>query len=131
MERRLELMKNYYSTLDSVNCADCYQANKTELDNNGAVLLDNFEQSYPDGVTCSLCGEVSTTDLSTRVNATVTITYDVNEVRKTLAELNGIKLHEVKDYEITDLIQSWLAEDFGSLSEQITLQDENGEELGW
>lgn len=116
-------MKKYYETGESVICETCNLTDDT-------TEVQNFTDAYPDGVTCNDCGEASpTSDLPERVNAIFVITYDVNEVRRSLAELNEIELSEVKDYEITDLIQTWLAEDFGKLSEQVILQDENGEEV--
>ena len=117
-------MKKYYETGESVICETCNLTDDTKE-------VQNFTDSYPDGVTCNDCGEVSTTDLPNRVNASITVTYDLNEVRKTLAELNEIQPHEVKDHEITDLVQTWLAEDLGSLSERAILQDENGENIDW
>ncbi len=69
-------------------------------------------------------------DLPEKVNAIHVITYDVNEVRRSLAELNNIDQVDVRDYEITDLINTWIAEDFGNVG-NLTLQDENGEEVNW
>jgi dTDP-glucose pyrophosphorylase len=69
------------------------------------------------------------TDLPERINAIYTITYNVGEVRESLAELNEIEPSEVKDYEITNLIDTWLAEDFHG--HEVILQDENGEEVDW
>lgn len=69
-------------------------------------------------------------DLPEKVNAMHIITYDVNEVRSSLAELNGIDQVDVRDYEITNLIQTWIAEDFGN-AENLIVQDENGEEVNW
>ena len=69
------------------------------------------------------------TDLPERINVIHTITYNVGEVRESLAELNGIEPSEVKDYEITNLIDTWISEDFNG--KEVILQDENGEEVNW
>lgn len=68
-------------------------------------------------------------DLPERINVTHTITYNVGEVRESLAELNNIDPSEVKDYEITNLIDSWISEDFNG--NEVIIRDENGEEFDW
>lgn len=124
-------MKKYYETGESVICETC---NLTD----GTTEVQNFTDSYPDGVTCNDCGEASpTSDLPNIINAMRVISYNVGEVRNSLAELNGIPASEVKDYEITDLINTWISEDFscgfGHTAEKldIIIQDENGEDINW
>ncbi len=70
-------------------------------------------------------------DLPEKVNATFVLTYNVGEVRESLAELNGVDKSEIKDYEIMNLISDWVKEDFSGLAGQVTLQDEDGEEVVW
>ena len=69
------------------------------------------------------------TELPERINAIYTITYNVGEVRKSLAELNNIDPVDVRDYEITNLIETFIVEDFHG--HKVIVQDENGEEVNW
>lgn len=69
--------------------------------------------------------------LPEKVNAIFTLTYNVREVRNSIAELNEIEPSEVKEYEIIDLIQTWIVDDYGTLADKVILQDENGREVDW
>lgn len=73
------------------------------------------------------------TELPEKVNAMYVITYDIGEIRNTLAELNGIPESEVKDYEIMGVVNNFVTEDFGGCvnAENVFLRDENGEEVDW
>ncbi len=68
-------------------------------------------------------------DLPNKINATVVITYDVNDLRNNLAELNGVQDAEIKDHEIATAIYGLLGDDFGALSQQVIFLDEDGEEV--
>lgn len=68
-------------------------------------------------------------DLPNKINATFVVTYDVNDLRNNLAELNGVEEAEIKDHEIATAIYGLLGDDFGALAPQVILQDENGEEV--
>lgn len=70
-------------------------------------------------------------NLPNRINAIHTVTYNVEEVRDSLAELNGVMPSQVSETEIFELIQSWITEDFGQYVGDLTVQDENGDELDW
>jgi hypothetical protein len=65
----------------------------------------------------------------TKINAQITVTYDLDEVRKDLAELNGVDGTEIKDHEISAIIYSYILDDFGALSDSVYLLDENGEQV--
>jgi hypothetical protein len=64
-----------------------------------------------------------------KINAQITATYDLDEVRNTLAELKGVDESEIKDHEINTVIYSYILDDFGVLSDSVYLLDENGEQV--
>jgi hypothetical protein len=64
-----------------------------------------------------------------KINAQITATYDLDEVRNTLAELKGVDESEIKDHEINTVIYSYILDDFGALSDSVYLLDENGEQV--
>jgi hypothetical protein len=64
-----------------------------------------------------------------KINAQITATYDLDEIRNTLAELNGVDESEIKDHEINAVIYSYISDDFGALSGSVYLLDENGEQV--
>lgn len=64
-----------------------------------------------------------------KINAQITVTYDLNEIRNTLAELNGVEDTEIKDHEINSALIGLIHEDFGVLSDSVYLLDENGEQV--
>ena len=62
-----------------------------------------------------------------KVNVMQVITYDLNEIKDSLAELNNIDISEVKDYEVRDMLAYFISEDFNGNGE-IIIQDEDGED---
>jgi hypothetical protein len=64
-----------------------------------------------------------------KINAQITATYDLDEIRNTLAELNGVDESEIKDHEINAVIYSYISDDFGTLADSVYLLDENGEQV--
>ena len=62
-----------------------------------------------------------------KVNVMQVITYDLDEIKDSLAELNNIDISEVKDYEVRDMLLYFISEDFNG-NGLITIQDENGKE---
>ena len=62
------------------------------------------------------------------VNAVKTITYNVNAIRETIAEMNEIPIEDVPMQEALDMLEQFVIEDFGSILD-VFLIDENGEEL--
>lgn len=71
------------------------------------------------------------TQLPERINVMRVISYDVAEVRDSLAELNGIDPEEVKISEIVNLIEGWVGEDFAMQEGKEIWQDQDGEELSY
>jgi hypothetical protein len=72
-----------------------------------------------------------TTQLPERINVMRVISYDVQEVRESLAELNGISFEKVKGLEIIALIEDWVGEDFAMQEGKEIWQDQDGQELDW
>lgn len=64
-----------------------------------------------------------------KINAQITVTYNLDEIRNTLAELNGVDDTEIKDHEINSALIGLIHEDFGVLSDSVYLLDENGEQV--
>lgn len=62
------------------------------------------------------------------VTAQKSISYNVDEVRSTIAELNDIPLEETSVEEAVALIWDWVTEDFGD-SYGVVLLDEEGNEV--
>ena len=62
------------------------------------------------------------------VTAQKNISYNVDEVRSTIAELNDIPIEETSVEEALELIWGWVTEDFGD-SYGVVLLDEDGNEL--
>lgn len=62
------------------------------------------------------------------VNAVKTITYNVNEIRETIAEMNEIPVEDVPMQEALDMLEKFVIEDFGD-SYGVILLDEDGEQL--
>lgn len=62
------------------------------------------------------------------VTAQKSISYNVDEVRSTIAELNDIPLEETSVEEAVTLIWDWITEDFGD-SYGVVLLDEEGNEV--
>ncbi len=62
------------------------------------------------------------------INATKVITYNIDDVRDSIAELNQIDIDDVSDSDAMELIYGWIIEDFGD-SYGVVITDENGEEL--
>jgi hypothetical protein len=67
--------------------------------------------------------------MTKKINAQITATYDLDEIRNTLAELNGVDESEIKDHEINAVIYSYISDDFGTLADSVYLLDENGEQV--
>ena len=63
-----------------------------------------------------------------RVTATKNITYDVQAVRESIAELNSIPLSDVLEEEAIQMIWKFIAEDFGD-TYGVVLLDEDGNEV--
>ena len=64
-----------------------------------------------------------------KINAQITVTYDLDEIRSTLAELNGVDSSEVGEQELEIGLLNLIHEDFGVLSDSVYLLDENGEQV--
>lgn len=64
-----------------------------------------------------------------KVNAMRVVSYDVDEVRSSIAELNEISVEEVSEDEAMDLIYGWASEDLGIRVKDIIFQDEDGNDL--
>lgn len=62
------------------------------------------------------------------VNAVKTITYNVNAIRETIAEMNCIPVEDVPMQEALDMLDQFVIEDFGD-SYGVVLLDEDGEQL--
>lgn len=62
------------------------------------------------------------------VTAQKNISYNVDEVRNTIAELNQIPIEDVPVREALDLIWDFITEDFGD-SYGVVLLDEEGNEV--
>lgn len=62
------------------------------------------------------------------VTATKNITYDVQTVRESIAELNSIPLSDVLEEEAIQMIWKFIAEDFGD-TYGVVLLDEDGNEV--
>ena len=62
------------------------------------------------------------------VTAQKNVSYSVDEVRSTIAELNDISIEETSVEEALELIWGWVTEDFGD-SYGVVLLDEDGNEL--
>lgn len=62
------------------------------------------------------------------VTAQKNISYDVNDVRDTIAELNGIPFEDTSVDEALKIIWGFITEDFGD-SYGVVLLDEEGNEL--
>jgi hypothetical protein len=62
------------------------------------------------------------------VNAVKTITYNVNAIRETIAEMNEIAIEDVPMQEALDMLEQFVIEDFGD-SYGVFLIDEEGNEL--
>ena len=62
------------------------------------------------------------------VTAQKNISYSVDEVRKSIAELNEISFEETSVEEALELIWGFIAEDFGD-SYGVVLLDEEGQEV--
>lgn len=62
------------------------------------------------------------------VTAQKNISYDVNDVRDTLAELNGIPFEDTSVDEALAIIWGFITEDFGD-SYGVLLLDEDGQEV--
>lgn len=67
--------------------------------------------------------------MTNKINAQITVTYDLDDLRNTLAELNGVDESEIKDHEINAALIGLIHEDFGVLSDSVYLLDENGEQV--
>ncbi len=63
-----------------------------------------------------------------KINAIKVITYDVDAVMETIADMNGIPIEEVSEEEARELIYGFAIEDFGD-TWGVIFQDENGNEL--
>lgn len=63
--------------------------------------------------------------LPERVNAMRVVTYDPQEVKDSLIEMNPDV--EISDQDVLDMIEEWAYEDFGTTD--FILQDQDGEEL--
>jgi hypothetical protein len=68
-------------------------------------------------------------DLPKIINAQITVTYNLDDLRNNLAELNGVQDAEIKDHEVTAALYGLLGDDFGALSDSVYLLDENGEQV--
>jgi hypothetical protein len=64
-----------------------------------------------------------------KINAMRVVSYDVDEVRSSIAELNGIPIEEVSQDEAEELIYTWASEDLGVRVKDIIFQDEDGNDL--
>lgn len=64
-----------------------------------------------------------------RVTAMRVVSYDVEQVRLGIAELNEISIEEVSEQEAMELIYGWASEDLGTTSNDIIFQDEDGNEV--
>lgn len=62
------------------------------------------------------------------VTAQKNISYNVDEVRSSIAELNNIPIEEATVEEAVALIWEWVVEDFGD-SYGVVLLDEEGKEV--
>ena len=62
-----------------------------------------------------------------KIIAMKTITYDVDAVMETIADMNGIPIEEVSEEEAREMIYGFAVEDFGDTG--IIFQDENGNDL--
>ena len=62
------------------------------------------------------------------VTAQKNISYDVNDVRDTLAELNNIQFEDTSIEEALNIIWEWVVEEFGG-SDGVVLLDEDGREV--
>jgi hypothetical protein len=62
------------------------------------------------------------------VTAQKNISYNVDEVRSTIAELNDISIEETYEEEALALIWDFITEDFGD-SYGVVLLDEDGKEV--
>jgi hypothetical protein len=62
------------------------------------------------------------------VTAQKNISYNVDEVRSTIAELNDISIEETSEEEALALIWDFITEDFGD-SYGVVLLDEDGKEV--
>ena len=62
------------------------------------------------------------------VTAQKNISYSVNEVRDTIAELNDIPFEDTSVDEALDIIRGFIVEDFGD-SYGVVLLDEEGNEV--
>ena len=67
--------------------------------------------------------------MTKKINAQVTFTYDLDDIRNTLAELNGVNDTEIKEHEINAALVGLISEDFGAVSDCVYLLDENGEQV--
>ena len=62
------------------------------------------------------------------VTAQKNISYDVNDVRDTLAELNNIQFEDTSIEEALNIIWDYVVEEFGG-SDGVVLLDEDGREV--
>jgi hypothetical protein len=67
--------------------------------------------------------------MTNKINAQITVTYDLDDLRNTLAELNGVDSSEVGEQELEIGLLNLIHEDFGVLSDSVYLLDENGEQV--
>lgn len=64
-----------------------------------------------------------------KINAQITVTYNLDEIRNTLAELKGVDSSEVGEQELEIGLLNLIHEDFGVLSDSVYLLDEDGEQV--
>lgn len=62
------------------------------------------------------------------ITAQKSISYNIDEVRKSIAELNEIPFENTSEEEALQLIWGWVTEDFGD-SYGVVLLDEEGQEI--
>lgn len=68
-------------------------------------------------------------DLPKILNAQITVTYNLDDLRNNLAELNGVDESEIKDHEITAALYGLIRDDFAELSDSVFLVNEDGEQI--
>jgi hypothetical protein len=64
-----------------------------------------------------------------KITASKFITYDVDAVMETIADLNGISVDEVNLAEAMDLIYGWAYEDFKGDMDNVFFLDEDGTDV--